>query len=225
MNIKNLKPDLFDDGIPTMVEGCDKFEHKTRLKPAYEKPGLVAQVVFVNENGDVERCIICGYQERCYIDEFKFEIKVKQEEKFEQFSVNSQRGELPPSHPRPPEDELKEFRKYIATHTWKASKTMNNFCPHEYIINYPCWKKKEDGRCSGFCTSCKKEREAFEHWALFIRKYGERQKMLKTVYTVFCVDKHQYWTMGDPMNTTWVLNRGLIDDPNRVPKVYWLDRV
>ena len=39
-----------------------------------------------------------------------------------------------------------------------------------------------------------------------------------------CIDDRQYWTMGDPMNTTWVLNRSLIDEPRRVPPLEWLDR-
>ena len=39
-----------------------------------------------------------------------------------------------------------------------------------------------------------------------------------------CIDDRQYWTMGDPMNTTWVLNRSLIDEPRRVLPVEWLDR-
>lgn len=48
--------------------------------------------------------------------------------------------------------------------------------------------------------------------------------MLKTTYTVLCVDDRQYWPMGDPMNTTWVLNRSLIDEQRRVSKLEWLDR-
>ena len=83
---------------------------------------------------------------------------------------------------------------------------------------------KEDGMCKGDCEPCKQNREEFKKWALFIRKYGERCKMLKTTYTVLCVDDRQYWTMGDPMNTTWVLNRSLIDEPRRVPPLEWLDR-
>ena len=71
----------------------------------------------------------------------------------------------------------------------------------------------------------KDERTESEKRVLFIRKYGERCKMLKTTYTVLCVDDRQYWTMGDPMNTTWVLNRSLIDDPRRIPKLEWLDRI
>ena len=83
---------------------------------------------------------------------------------------------------------------------------------------------KEDGMCEGDCEPCKQNREEFEKWVLFIRKYGECCKMLKTTYKVLCVDDRQYWTMGDPMNTTWVLNRSLIDEPRRVLPVEWLDR-
>ena len=103
-------------------------------------------------------------------------------------------------------------------------KTFEDFAPHQYILNFPCWKLKEDGKCKEDCEPCKQNREEFEKWALFIRKYGERCKMLKTTYTVLCVDDKQYWTMGDPMNTTWVLNRSLIDEP-RVPQLEWLDRI
>ena len=86
---------------------------------------------------------------------------------------------------------------------------------------------KKDGKCKGeseACAECKERRSEFEKWVLFIRKYGERCKMLKTVYTVLCVGGRQYWTMGDPLETTWVLNRALIDEPRRAPKLEWLDR-
>ncbi|SEP80904.1 hypothetical protein SAMN04487977_101490 [Treponema bryantii] len=226
MKLKDLTPDLFDDGIPTIVEGNMNVEHSQRLKPAYEKKGLVCQVLFVNQKEDVERVIIGGFQEQSYCEEYVFEVKQTQEELATScLPQPNVRGELPPDHPRPSMAEMSEFKAYIARNYWKSSSTMKDFCPHQYIINYPCWKKKEDGKCSGFCDSCKKNRAEFERWAMFIRKYGERQKMLKTVYTVLCVDDMQYWTMGDPMNTTWVMNRGLIDDPKRMPKIYWLDRI
>ena len=39
-----------------------------------------------------------------------------------------------------------------------------------------------------------------------------------------CIDDRQYWAMGDPMKTTWVWDRSLIDEPRRVLPVEWLDR-
>ena len=146
-------------------------------------------------------------------------------------------GTLPPSHSRPTEEELSAFHSYIARFSWWNARTYEHFAPHEYILNFPCWKMKEDGKCpienplatkpidTAICEKCKSDRAEFEKWVLFIRKYGERQKMLRTVYTVLCVDDKQYWTMGDPLETTWVLNRSLIDDPRRVPKLEWLDRI
>lgn len=134
-------------------------------------------------------------------------------------------GELPADYSKPSEEEMNNFRSYISRFIWRNAKTYEQFAPHEYILNFPCWKIKKDGNCKGECEPCKQNREEFENWALFIRKYGERCKMLKTTYTVLCVDDRQYWTMGDPMNTTWVLNRSLIEEPRRVPPLEWLDRI
>ncbi len=122
---------------------------------------------------------------------------------------------------------MTEFRAYVSRFDWRVAKTFEDFSPHQYILNFPCWKMKKDDKCKGegeACVECKERRSEFEKWVLFIRKYGERCKMLKTVYTVLCVDGRQYWTMGDPLETTWVLNRALIDEPRRVPKLEWLDR-
>ena len=221
MKLDDLKPDLFTETVKTKIRK-DNVDTETELKPVVDRKGLYMQIITVDSVDEIETVFLLYKNENGYdvADEIVFKTKSADEN-----VVKLGKGELPPDYPRPSEEELNEFRKYISSHAWKASKTMADFCPHEYIINYPCWKKKEDGRCSGFCEPCKKQRAEFEHWAKFIRKYGERQKMLKTVYTVFCCDERQYWTMGDPMNTTWVLNRGLIDDPKRKPKVYWLDRV
>ena len=140
-------------------------------------------------------------------------------------SVTQLIGELPEDFSKPSEEDMDAFRAYISKFNWTHAKTFEDFAPHQYILNFPCWKLKEDGKCNSDCMPCKHNREEFERWALFIRKYGERCKMLKTTYTVLCVDDKQYWTMGDPMNTTWVLNRSLIDEPRRVPPLEWLDRI
>ena len=137
-------------------------------------------------------------------------------------------GNLPQNFPKPSEKELDDFRSYISNFKWKSAKTFEKFSPHQYILSFPCWKMKEEEKCKGeseACTECKKQRKEFENWVLFIRKYGERCKMQKTIYTVLCVDGRQYWTMGDPLETTWVLNRALINEPRRIPKLEWLDRI
>ena len=225
MNLKELTPDLFDDGVPTVIEGNDNIEKNQILKPAYMKKGLIGQVLFVNTDGEIEKTVVCGFFEKGYCDEIIFSVKPKKDIEDIVFANLNGKGNLPPDFPRPTEAEVNEFRKYINRFNWITARTFENFSPHQYIRNFPCWKMKEDGKCNGFCQSCKEQRAEFEKWVLFIRKYGERQKMLRTVYTVFCVDDKQYWTMGDPMNTTWILNRALIDDPRRKPRLYWLDRI
>ena len=130
--------------------------------------------------------------------------------------------------PVPTEEELNSFRNYVSSFKWTTAKTYENFSPHEYILSFPCQKLKEDKKCNGeseACSECKAKREEFVKQVLFIRKHGERCKMLNKEYTVFCLDDRQYWTMGEPIYYTWVLNRALIEEPRRIQKLEWLDRV
>ncbi len=49
----------------------------------------------------------------------------------------------------PPESELQDFRSYISRFEWRVAKTFENFSQHLYILNFLCWKKKEDKKCNG----------------------------------------------------------------------------
>lgn len=123
-----------------------------------------------------------------------------------------------------PVDKLNEFKKYINRFSWRNAKTFEDFSPHEYILNFPCWKLKEDNKCQKNCGECKKLRSEFEKWVLFIREYGENVLFgKKTFICLRCEDKH-YWTCGDPLETTWVLNRALTIDSRRTVAMKWLDR-
>lgn len=224
MIVNELEVDLFDVALPTIIVKNGIFEVNQNLKQAKSCEGAKSQILICKDN-IIEKVIIIGYyNNEYYCKEFEMVEKMKLNTQSKEQLYDS-RGVLPADFPRPTEEEMNEFRKYVAKFNWRVAKTFENFSPHQYILNFPCWKMKEDGKCRMFCDSCKKDRAEFEKWALFIRKYGERLRMLKTVYTVFCCDGKQYWTMGDPMNTTWVLNRALIEDPRRKPKLYWLDRV
>ena len=44
----------------------------------------------------------------------------------------------------PFESALIDFKKYINRFNWINAKTYEAFSPHEYILNFPCWKLKED---------------------------------------------------------------------------------
>jgi hypothetical protein len=119
---------------------------------------------------------------------------------------------------------LDDFTGYINNRAWKNAKTYEHFAPHAYVLSFPCEKLKNDNKCSGDCVTCKSERQAFENAVMFIREHGERAQFMKRIYTMFCLDDYQYWTMGEPLETTWVLNKAIINDPRCKVKTYWLDR-
>ena len=119
---------------------------------------------------------------------------------------------------------LDDFTGYINNRAWKNAKTYEHFAPHAYVLSFPCEKLKNDNKCSGDCVTCKSERQAFENAVMFIREHGERAQFMKRIYTMFRLDDYQYWTMGEPLETTWVLNKAIINDPRCKVKTYWLDR-
>lgn len=47
----------------------------------------------------------------------------------------------------------------------------------------------------------------FDHVVTTMREYGYKERFGKRDYTMFDVNQHKYWTMGDPLSSTWVLNR------------------
>jgi len=125
----------------------------------------------------------------------------------------------------PFESALIDFKKYINRFNWINAKTYEAFSPHEYILNFTCLKLKEDNKCTNNCEQCKKDREEFEHWVKFIREYGERVIYGKNLFICLrCEDKH-YWTCGDELENTWVLNRAITDDPRYKVPMEWIDRV
>ena len=143
MKLKELTPDLFDSGVPTVIEGNDRVDKNQMLKPAYMKKGLIGQVLFVTEQEDIEKCVICGFFEKGYCEEITFTIPRADVEVEDVVLKNlSERGELPPDFPRPSEQELNGFRKYISKFNWITARTYENFSPHQYIRNFPCWKRK-----------------------------------------------------------------------------------
>lgn len=120
--------------------------------------------------------------------------------------------------------EIEGFNEYVNSKTWKNAKTFENFAPHSYIVSYPCEKMKDEFKCKGNCEECSAEREEFEKWVQFIRDNGERAVFMKRQYIMLCLDGFQYWTMGDPLETTWILNRAIENDPRCKLKTYWLNR-
>lgn len=80
---------------------------------------------------------------------------------------------------------------FIAANTWKFAKTMAKM-PHEYIV-------KE--RCSN--------PEFFERFVMHIRRHGYEGRFFKRVFVYFDVGQYQYWTMGDTLENTIIINRAI----------------
>lgn len=130
----------------------------------------------------------------------------------------------------------KSFAEYVEEESriWKEAKTFKDFAPHSYVLSFPCRKMKRDKLCPlpeypdpiesmAVCQQCQDARTEFEQAVQFIRDNGKKALFLKKIYIVYRLGKYQYWTMGDPLSTTWVLNRALIDDPNAKVKTIILE--
>ena len=91
-----------------------------------------------------------------------------------------------------------EFKEFIERNSWTYAKTYAAFCPHEYVVKD---RLSED------------EKLVFEQIVSFIREKGfvaiYGRKGPNRYYTV---DLHYYWTMGEPVEATNILNRAKITD-------------
>lgn len=83
------------------------------------------------------------------------------------------------------------FREFIGSRRWQFAKTMAEI-PHEYTV--AAWYR---------------DRVGFEAAVSFIRKHGYVQKFFRRDYIYYDVDGFQYWTMGDSVEDTAIINRAL----------------
>lgn len=92
---------------------------------------------------------------------------------------------------------LNEVKNFIDRQTWVFAKTYAKFSPHEYIVkmNLPA-----------------DEQETFIEVVKYIRANGFRLFFGNKAYTYIEVDDKMYWTMGDPIADTYILNRCNIAD-------------
>ena len=88
------------------------------------------------------------------------------------------------NHPFP--DALREF---IDSSQWTFAKTYALTWPHEYIV-----RERVD-------------RVLFESLARHICQYGIEQRFYQRVLKYFAEDGLLYWTMGEPIEETTIINR------------------
>ena len=74
---------------------------------------------------------------------------------------------------------------------WLFAKTYADDSPHEYIVR--TWDSVSESMFVSFAT--------------FIRDYGYEETYQGRRYTCLDVGNQKYWTMGNPMDQTTILNR------------------
>lgn len=86
---------------------------------------------------------------------------------------------------------LKQFYDFIQKQNWKYAKTYASFAPHEYIVKQECEGTPQE----------------FEDAVKFIRDYGFIGNYYSKQHAYFYLNKRFYWTMGEPIEDTIILNR------------------
>jgi hypothetical protein len=80
------------------------------------------------------------------------------------------------------------LRKFIESSQWTFAKTMPEW-PHEYLVRD------------------RVDRALFEALVCHIRQHGVEQRFYQLVLTYFAEDGLLYWTMGEPIEETTIINR------------------
>lgn len=85
-----------------------------------------------------------------------------------------------------------QFDAFVKSHQWRTAKTMPQI-PHAYVVRENCRDDNE------FCQA-----------VMFIRKWGEGRRFFKKTYIYLDLDPYTYWTMGNPLDRTKIINRALL---------------
>ncbi|MCC7570714.1 hypothetical protein KO465_05180 [Candidatus Micrarchaeota archaeon] len=85
-----------------------------------------------------------------------------------------------------------KFIEFIRKNKWNEAVTYRETAPHEYLVKD---KLSEE------------DKKTFERFVVFIRENGYEQKFYSQTYIYYNVGEKKYWTMGDPIEKTEILNR------------------
>lgn len=88
--------------------------------------------------------------------------------------------------------EKKDFAEFISRQNWIFAKTYADRAPHEYIV-----KGKLD----------KNDMSEFPEIVTYIRHFGFPAIFSGYEHIYYYYEGHYYWTMGDPVEETIILNR------------------
>lgn len=94
-------------------------------------------------------------------------------------------------------DGIERVRELLLGATYKYAKSMPRF-PHWYTLR-ETWENDRD----------------FIFVVKFIREHGYQEPFFKKPLTRFNVDDMKYWTMGDTLDNTILINRTFIQNTHR----------
>jgi len=97
--------------------------------------------------------------------------------------------------------DIQEIKNFINKVKWTNAKTYEKSAPHEYIVRAEIPQYENE----------------FVNFTLFIRENGYKEKFYSKEFVYYDVDNFKYWTYGDPIETTTILNRA---DKNKIYKKY-----
>lgn len=86
----------------------------------------------------------------------------------------------------------KEIKSFIDRNNWKEAKTYKQTAPHEYLV---------------FDELSNKDKVIFIDFVIHIRKNGIKERFWRTFFIYYYLDGYKYWTMGNPIEETTILNR------------------
>ena len=93
---------------------------------------------------------------------------------------------------------MAELNEFAQAHAWTYAKTMPQ-CPHEYVV------RKNIADDASFCR-----------FVMTIRRFGNDEPYYSKIHRYLDVGAFKYWTMGDWLPTTIIINRARIDhEPRR----------
>ena len=85
-----------------------------------------------------------------------------------------------------------EVIAFINAHEWRFAKSMPKM-PHWYVVREQCRNDEE------FCNV-----------VMHIRKHGYPKRFWSKTYIYYAVGEYEYWTMGNPLWDTTIINRAII---------------
>ncbi len=101
---------------------------------------------------------------------------------------------------------MKRFRTFVKKSDWVFAKTYAHKAPHEYVTIY------------------KSDKMEFYFVVKLIREIGFTALYGNYENTYFILDNYYYWTMGDEISRTIVLNRAKVENYDLIDREWKVKR-